>query len=632
MRVLPHAVVRLRWRVQTAVLAVLMPVLVSHASNYTLSFGHNLNVWSWDQSLLTSKTLSPELSIFANGRHNKRVSESSTLSRQSTSASGRGSVTYAFTPVVRLGMEVSGSQSRQESGNSVSEVVEHSLGARFGYTPYPWLQLNQSLGRSYDKRRDVSDAGVSHTTRLSMSPVHTHDLPRLSIAFFHTGVSSRQGDALTRLDANMSHQWTDSTAQTLRFSGTTNDQRYVSSAQGNPILERLTRSRKLDTHIMSRIAWVGRVSLRGNWSSGSVDDDASGNPDDLKYRTNNTTREFGGAFAWSPPIVAPAVTCSLSASRWQRDAEDHLPAITGIDDSPASERNTLDRNRDRLQIMVSSFYAIGPFTSIRVTGLLGLSRDHTPSGKEVNDRDDYERSIVGIVRHRYAATHDLEFQVQRTETHYVWLMTDRSANNRWDRVLNLWATNTMHFGRFTLGQQGFFRTSLEEFDYDYLFQSNPRSQNLRIGRMKLDGAYTFNPKTTISTGVQVEARTRGNLVGAQPGRRPDVWELTENETAERLHASLTIAPVPSWQIMPSLSVSRTKTYIPTRTDWHPLHLGRMKDKQEGLSLSCQVRFTPRERILGGRDALILNASRTWIRRRTLRSTMDFVSLNLQHTF
>ena len=174
----------------------------------------------------------------------------------------------------------------------------------------------------------------------------------------------------------------------------------------------------------------------------------------------------------------------------------------------------------------------------------------------------------------------------------MWLNAVRSGNNKWDRVLNLWTTYLMQFGRLSLTQKGYFHTSLEEFDYDYLTPQEPRSRNLRVGRLEFLGTAMLREGTLVEAEISFEARTSGRLLGAEPGKRPDVWELTSNRATERTSLAFTRSLGSAWNVRPSLSLSRTRAYIPTRTSWHPLHLGTLTDRQESLGLSLRRDLFP----------------------------------------
>ena len=96
--------------------------------------------------------------------------------------------------------------------------------------------------------------------------------------------------------------------------------------------------------------------------------------------------------------------------------------------------------------------------------------------------------------------------------------------------------------------------------------------------------------------------------------------------------SIHTTPWAGWRISPSLSLDRTRTYIPTRADWNPFDLGELEDTQEGMTLGTEVRFFPSGEIFGGRDAITLDARKTWRRRTGYKNTQSSVFLNYTHTF
>ena len=509
---------------RTALGAVLLLLMATAAGaqNYSLDFGHNLGVWTWDHEARWSQELSQGFTVAADGTYEKRVSSAQFRSR---SARGATDFTYTLTPKLDLTTNLSGRQEVQTIGSSRSTVEEARARSGVTYRPTSEVALSSSVGWGFDKRRGVSDDGLVYGLGLRATPFQSFlasNGASVTLDYTRAAVSSSQGDVMDALLAEGSFLWTDDVRQTLSYTELRNDQKYVSTTSGNPILGRMTMSRVVQAGFEAHMGIIGRLAANGGYTWGKVDDDANDDPNTLKYLTNNITTGWTGALSWAPAIYTPSLLADFTFSSSARDAEDVWELVPESVDSLRFVRNALDRNTENMTLALSSGIALTRRDSLRVSGSLSISRDHTPAEDEVNDRDDYRRSIVGIYRHVFVHGSAMELRVERTETHKVWLKSQRSANNHWERVLNMWATSTMQLGRLALKETGYFHTSLEEYDYDYLTPEDPRSRNMRIARFSFDGNAPVAGMVVEGT-LSLEARTRGNLIGAEPGKPPSIW-------------------------------------------------------------------------------------------------------------
>ena len=607
----------------------------SVASEYSLDFSKNLNVWSWDHRLGWRRPVGESLLVTTKADHELKLSDTPGFTRRSTGTKGDLQLAYTFTPKLTVGLGLTMDQSRLQTGAARSDVESYRAASSLTYRPFAGLELSPSLGRAYDKRRNVADAGIAYGLGVALRPfeetLRRHGLG-LSMDYSRSGVSSRQGDVASRLAVGATYAWGGAIAQGVRYAEAQDEQKYVSAGLGNPILRRITENRSVQSNLSAAFPWVGQVELQAGYTTGRVDDDASKDRNDLKYRTNNRTHGWTSTTMWTLPFAMPTIRYLVSLGRTQREAEPVVSVIPGRQDSLVARPNDLDRRTSDLSMSLSSFVELGARDSALVSGTLALSRDHTPATTEVNDRDDYRRSLVAAYWHTFDHGTSVELRAERTETHQVWLMRERSANNKWDRVLNLWATTRIEVGDATITQRGFFRTALEEFDFDYLTPDQPRSRNSRIARLDFNGTLAVGDAGNVSLEYSVEARTLGNLLPAGAGKRPTVWQLTRNEFAQVISLSLATAPGRSWQLGPSISLNRRREYIPTRTHWNPLHLGNLADEQEGMQVETFVSYTPRSGLFKGSDSITAKMNRTYRRRAGFHDTTSYISVTYQHVF
>ncbi len=592
-------------------------------SDYGLLLSHDLNVWSWEHSLGWDRIVADRFVVTTNAGHTLRLSRSSNVTRRSSATEAMARVEYSATPELTLGSELAFDQSHLESGSAASDVIDRRAGGLARYEFYPGVRISGGLGAAYGERRNVGDMGLAWKVGVDAQPLRQLDLADradLNISFEHDAVASDQGDAATALTASGTLRWARTLRQTFSYNETRDAQRYVSTQAGNPIRTRINSVRKIGTSLTGLLPLLGGYQFDADYRWGDVQDDASDDPASLKFRTDNATGALTAAATWYVPLTQPSVTLGINVGRSERDA-DPTPFAGG------TRANDLDRRRNDLGASMSSEYHVGTRDTVTVSGRLTISREHTPSVSEVNDRDDYTRSLVAIWRHRFRSGMSTQLRVERRETHHVWLESARSANSRWDRALNMWATTRASIGALTLTQRAFFKAQLEEFDFDYLTPDRPRSRNARIGRLDFAAELPWITPGTFAATYTVEARTRGTLLPAEtPGQRPKIWQLTRNELAQIVGAHVTARIARRWTVSPEVTASRQREFVPTQTTWNILKLGREIETQDALSVAAECNYRPE------RGMLSLRAERTYRRRPTITDARTTVTLAYQHMF
>ena len=381
-------------------LLLLLPT-TALSSGYNMRFTRDLNVWSWEQSLVGSRQVTGKLSVDAQALHSKRVSEFSTGSRRSHATQASLTTGYAFTPQISLLARMAADDSRQEVGADESSILNRELVGILHYQPMAAVSLKPYVGGAHDRRRGLSDTGVTYGVNATLNPLQ-ESLARhgsnLSLAYRYDAVSSRQGDVSSDIWAEFGHAWSPKVRHTITYIERRDDQKYVASDEVDLIQDRSTADRRAETALQGDLPLIGSVDARLAYTYGRVRDDASADSTDLKYRTNNNTKGIEGALAWTPIRRRASLTYSVTVGRSTRDAEPVEEPVPGFADSVRHAANRLDRRASTLGMSLNSGVRITDRDSLRLGGSLSLSCDHTPAEAEVNDRDDYRRSFTGRVQ------------------------------------------------------------------------------------------------------------------------------------------------------------------------------------------------------------------------------------------
>lgn len=594
------------------------------ATDLTFAFGKNLNVWSWNGMLAVNRQLGEKWTASSTASFDRKVSDSPNYTSRSTMLQGDIRSAYVIHPKLTLSISGAADRSRAESGSRVSEVETSQLLSSALYTPMMGVALRQSVGHAYDKRRNVGDGGTAYGGGLTLRPFQAR-LGRYGLAvvgdYSYNGVASRQGDVAKDLSLTVSYSSSDWLTQDVRYTQSENDQKYVSLLPTNPIQRRNVSGQTVQSTTSASVPLFGSFQTVAGYTDNRVEDDASDDPNDLKYRTNNTTRGWNVATTWKLPFSKPNLQTTFALGRTRRTAE----PIRSVIDTLTFLPNELDRRTSDIALSMSVFYPLWERDSVVVSGTLALNRDHTPAQTELNDRDDYRRSFVAAYWHTFHYGTVCELRMERTETHNVWMNRERSAGNKWDRVLNFWAIARLDKQGFSFIQRGYFRTALEEFDYDFLTPLSPRSRNTRIGRLEWETKIPVGNQGAITTVYSIEARTLGSLLSAGPGKRPNIWRLSRNELTHIVSTTLTSQLGPSWKFEPSLAYDRQQAYIPTQARWNPFKLGKPLETQDGLHVEAGISFAPPHGIFSRRDAVTAKLIKTYRRRAGLTDTMSYIS-------
>ena len=135
------------------------------------------------------------------------------------------------------------------------------------------------------------------------------------------------------------------------------------------------------------------------------------------------------------------MNASLRFGYGERD-EDHQPkSFTGADRNRFELRQTSERRKNnstqRTALIGSAQVAVTPENLLSLSGFASLLRYDTPSTENTDDRDELLMIFGFSDRQRLGNNLTFSLSADAVLNHIVYLFSDRSANNNWNRVFRL---------------------------------------------------------------------------------------------------------------------------------------------------------------------------------------------------
>ncbi len=599
---------------------------VAAAGDYSLTFSKTDRVLSWKQKAEYALPTQDRLSFSLVGNLDKRVSSTSKSTSKANSRSINTNVNYSLSKTISLGMNFRTTRSEQQSGSGTARVTSSNVSSTLGYKPLPSLSINQSLGRSFDERRTVSDAGLSYSASVSASPFKSALQNRgvkWSVSYRTDGVSSKQGDVSQSLSSSVSHKVFDRIDTQLSFSESLKGTQYVSARDVSRILRRDTKSIRFSGSAKGQIPGLADLNASFSRTGTAIDDSASDDPDDFKYLTNSNSDNWslntGLKGLWSGPVPLKTTVQYSHGSR-----------VAVPNPSNRDSINVLDTETRKLTWTVNSGLGMMGDDSLRATISLAIDKRHTPAAEEINDKDQFTRSWSLKYGHRFAHGVSINTSVAGSDAHEVYLDSLKSANNRWRRRLTISASVGSRFGPVGVSQSYTFVTNQENYDYDELNADSPKSRQTYRAKVKNTFKWRFTDAFTSRASYDLELKTRGSLFLSAVGDQPAGWHLQTNEIDHRASWGLTWTQVNGWQVAPTATYTWQGDYTPTSITWKFSEPGLRTRSIKNLSLSTRVNYSPTGEFMGGQNKLTFVWTRTirWLTRST--SHRDVINLQFSH--
>ncbi len=130
----------------------------------------------------------------------------------------------------------------------------------------------------------------------------------------------------------------------------------------------------------------------------------------------------------------------------ERDEKHVLSTIDGVDkniqENKSEEESQLDNVARKTSLHGSLYWTVSSSDLLSLESSAGLLRYDTPDSLNTDDRDELLINEGVRETHRWNAYLESALEVQMTLNHIVYIFSDRSANNNWNRIFRLSPTVT----------------------------------------------------------------------------------------------------------------------------------------------------------------------------------------------
>lgn len=132
---------------------------------------------------------------------------------------------------------------------------------------------------------------------------------------------------------------------------------------------------------------------------------------------------------------------SLGFLLGERDEKHLLEKIDGVDnnfqENRSRQESRLDNTAFRNMLTAYLFTELSPDDHLTFTGSAGILRYDTPDSVNTDDRDELLISLSLKGTHRFSPVFSASLTAEMTNAHLVYLFSEKSANNNWNRIYRL---------------------------------------------------------------------------------------------------------------------------------------------------------------------------------------------------
>ena len=435
-------------------------------------------------------------------------------------------------PVARLNAYVLSDR----RGFSLSNVSTVSFHAGAAYRPAPALTIEPLVGYRRDRQSGISDGGLSYILRVNADSIDyegyvstlggSWEVDRLDPRALETGsaqFSTRKafpGNSSNALGARYSRNRRDFYTPAgsgvaaefgvdLNIESRVEDLFSVTDSLLYTVSDRLAFT--VNAGILSR--GIGRESKYKSYA------------DPLRPTLNTSVDELtiGGEFS-AALALSDAASGRLIVVLQERNETHQASRDDGYLDSAVDSLRRVEERKNnvsrRTSIAFETTVRFSPSHSVSASASGTILRYDTPSASNTDDRDDLWYLLRVFSRHRLSGYLTVTLTADASLTHLVYLSSQRSADNTWNRIFRLSPEIVYRPFGFLISANRF-EVLANYTVYDFDTPGNQvRSYAFRQFAMADSTVFTLSKKTWLEWNTTVRLYERGNLRWSDFSERP----------------------------------------------------------------------------------------------------------------
>jgi len=354
---------------------------------------------------------------------------------------------------IALAMEASSFVQSDNQSLGVSDAALHSGLLGISARPLPELTISPLAGFRYDRQQDQADQGLEYKL---LSQLDTVDVDGYETdASMRLDVSSLSPRYYRNNGAQVFFQkdFQEGSLDSLRFQWSNN--RWDFYVPADTLIE---QDFNTSYNIRSRVDEIFNVSNSLHYGAGNnlsavvqtlVESRSISNtyrykaleePEFIPYDVVVQEQQLEGGLDINY-LDINTFAASVGIKLSEREERHVLQKISGVDrdiqQNKAEEEEQLDNVARRTTLRGALTVPVSSSDLVSFESSAGILRYDTPDSVNTDDRDELLINLAGHETHRWNDYLEATLDLETTLNHIVYLFSDRSANNNWNRIFRL---------------------------------------------------------------------------------------------------------------------------------------------------------------------------------------------------
>lgn len=335
----------------------------------------------------------------------------------------------------------------------------HSAAAGISYQPDHLLTVTPMIGMRFDKQQREKDGGVNYRLYGNADELELGDYRGSVGGHLNQSAMGKRYFTKDSVGVSIATKFSENASDSIRVQWQNDRNDFYVAAP-----ETVQKVFGVPSNIRSRVE--ERYSIQNNLSYDigggfgtelivAVDSRTIKNAFQYKVLSDLSSisfdtdvREFRLDGQWRMNYLSSGTLMSLSFNIGEKDEKHLLKKIDGVDvnfqENRSRQESRLDNTAFRNMINAYLFTELSPADQMMFSGSVSILRYDTPDTVNTDDRDELLISLSLKGTHRFSPVFSASLTAEATNAHLVYLFSEKSANNNWNRIFRLVPEMTYH--------------------------------------------------------------------------------------------------------------------------------------------------------------------------------------------
>ncbi|MFC1683349.1 hypothetical protein ACFL0G_03995 [Candidatus Zixiibacteriota bacterium] len=583
--------------------------LPGHASEYGLTFKRDNRTYRWSNFIRYASSEDRRIQVRASGDLAKTLikhaSGSSGSDRWQDNYSLSAGFDYRLNDWSAVGMDLSGEKNEVNKGAIITRMGDAS--SVLTLNPRSSVQLKGSLGGKIDQKEqsnlDSREDGLSYGLSGSWRPAIPKTQTTLKVSLAGDKLSAGHSSS-RQLMASVKRRLFRGARMTLSFDDQERGRTNLFGPVDDTVLKRQDRiNRALMLKVETPLPRQHALNMSLSTTDRRIEYSLPEGPDrEVAEQNSRKTLQSFSTQLTGHPVRRLSFSGDFA---WQQGKNDF-------------GRDINDEDLSEISLSASLGAILSPRDSLGFSGLVARTSNDAPHPDNYNDSDNFSSAIKLTYYHTFSEALTLIGEATVNLNHLVYLRSQRSANNNWERLYALYpALRIQPWDDLIVHQSFSISANYTEYDFEDLF-TDIKSNIFRQAKSATDLSYRLGPELNLNFKYTYRAEDFGRLI------REDHWieVLSWDKSFQNVDFSVSYMLFSRLSITPSMGYGHRREH--EHRDGGRQFKNRLISKRIGLS---------------GRYNLFPDNDMTFSMSRSVENftgsperTFDRLQLNLQHVF